>query len=1109
MDRSINLSGSSPIQREDPILHINRIATPDILMINSISSLPSSTPSSRASSPTTSSNSNNATNLPAPTTTPPPLQRQTSASPNSISSSAGNYRTPDRVLTSSLTHSSEKERLDQSSSPQSVSATGIGSTSSSSSSSTNNNSNTLNKNFESLSISRRNSNLLAHGSLSNRVNTPSPKSNHTLEPSAISATNLDQLERNTDPALASSSGHRRISQRSTQPFSSISSPFSKTTSYSNSSSSTTTHNNSNSNSNNNNTNTFISSEIIPVETAAGHSRNHTRAHSYSYSLGNNISSTRSALTGSNLTTKDTLKSQQSSTSNSRSTKGKLDTKQVSLDDSSHLALHDFLYHRGFLQGEGSDVTICCFNKTYKLHRLILCRSPYFASLFSSYWDTTLYSSKSSSPTASIPENKIHNLSLDQDENITQRAFELAISRLYGHEDPEEERHNVLGLFAVANFLDLPSLVDFCVEEIIGKINPQTVSQILQFSYKYNYGEASKQIVDSCKNFLYSEGYEMKLECWHNIPNSIIAEVVGSDAFFVPTEWDRCQFLVEIYNWRVNTLLNQNGGTLTAADREELQPLRYTLDHEIHYCNMTYDQLELLEGLRDQYNQPIISRHILRESLWLQTGLRQKILRSNNSDEKLGLVNEVPEDKLSKFLEQELDDYSDGRCSPSGSSPTITKDKKYDHSNSEVESEQGGFVIFGDDDDSTTYYPVPATDETLDTPWERKNRKFTSVTKYPPFRFSVKFDDVTMLQNDKRVYSNTYWYAGNFWNVYIQKAAYRRGHQLGVYIHRGKIDMDALNHSSGSLINAAHASAIFRASSTVTGTDSLRRPAAGGSSNSFPANPFNNNAPFRRGYELDHTVRTSSPFGREPTPTNATISTGFAPIDVMDDNNDDGTVISPIVSTGLGQLLFPVNGAGNDQESNDAIQQDVVNENTTNFDAAAIRPTSPFAFNNGGGMETGNGGGSTHRAHNLAQDNNSLLADVLNAIDSDTNVSSSINPNRSRSNNSGNESPSNTLVSPAGTLIAGSNSSSSKPQQQQPVAAADYIDSRKKISAYFEIYTPSRKGRSSLTCFSSSPDVFNFSQSWGWKSSSLYVKADELKKGGNNGGLKFMVSVGLV
>ncbi|KZV74713.1 hypothetical protein PENSPDRAFT_741995 [Peniophora sp. CONT] len=68
--------------------------------------------------------------------------------------------------------------------------------------------------------------------------------------------------------------------------------------------------------------------------------------------------------------------------------------------------------------------------------------------------------------------------------------------------------------------------------------------------------------------------------------------------------------------------------------------------------------------------------------------------------------------------------------------------------------------------------------------------------------------------------------------------------------------------------------------------------------------------------------------------------------------------------------------------------------------------------------------------------------------------------------------------------SGSSLSASLPATSPPVnPPAPYRDSRAQVAAYFTVACPSATG-SALTRFSSGPDVFAVSQSWGWKSSSL-------------------------
>ena len=56
--------------------------------------------------------------------------------------------------------------------------------------------------------------------------------------------------------------------------------------------------------------------------------------------------------------------------------------------------------------------------------------------------------------------------------------------------------------------------------------------------------------------------------------------------------------------------------------------------------------------------------------------------------------------------------------------------------------------------------------------------------YPPYRFGVEFWDVESLREKSHLYSQTIWYAGSLFNVFVQMFRKRtQGPQLGVYLHR--------------------------------------------------------------------------------------------------------------------------------------------------------------------------------------------------------------------------------------------------------------------------------------------------------------------------------------
>jgi hypothetical protein len=57
-------------------------------------------------------------------------------------------------------------------------------------------------------------------------------------------------------------------------------------------------------------------------------------------------------------------------------------------------------------------------------------------------------------------------------------------------------------------------------------------------------------------------------------------------------------------------------------------------------------------------------------------------------------------------------------------------------------------------------------------------------KFPPFRFSIEFKDLTKrLVGNNRYYSRTFYYGGSAWVVYLQKLTIDSVHKLGIYLQR--------------------------------------------------------------------------------------------------------------------------------------------------------------------------------------------------------------------------------------------------------------------------------------------------------------------------------------
>lgn len=189
------------------------------------------------------------------------------------------------------------------------------------------------------------------------------------------------------------------------------------------------------------------------------------------------------------------------------------------------ALPEHLYRRGLLEGRHSDITVHAFGKQYKLHRLVLDRAPFFSTALSEPW------LESNAEEMTVRPEEI-------DASITQHSFELALKRLYGCPAVAEEDAHAVGLFATGCWLEMIDVVDTSVESMLRQMTTETLAPLINLVTKNYYGKSGDRILASAKAMLCRDGWRMPLRLWDGIPADVVREIVGGDGFFVEGEWER-------------------------------------------------------------------------------------------------------------------------------------------------------------------------------------------------------------------------------------------------------------------------------------------------------------------------------------------------------------------------------------------------------------------------------------------------------------------------------------------------------------------------------------------------------------------------------------------
>ncbi|XP_072038350.1 germ cell-less protein-like 1 [Amphiura filiformis] len=118
----------------------------------------------------------------------------------------------------------------------------------------------------------------------------------------------------------------------------------------------------------------------------------------------------------------------------------------------------YIYQTLFVNGESSDVTIRALGKEWHLHKIYLCQSSYFASMFSGSWK----------------ESSESEIGIDvPDDNIDIKALEVALGSLY-RDDVLIEPAKVVSILAAASLLQLDGLIQQCADIMTDTISPKTV-----------------------------------------------------------------------------------------------------------------------------------------------------------------------------------------------------------------------------------------------------------------------------------------------------------------------------------------------------------------------------------------------------------------------------------------------------------------------------------------------------------------------------------------------------------------------------------------------------------------------------------------------------------
>ncbi|ETW87630.1 hypothetical protein HETIRDRAFT_59801 [Heterobasidion irregulare TC 32-1] len=268
----------------------------------------------------------------------------------------------------------------------------------------------------------------------------------------------------------------------------------------------------------------------------------------------------------------------------------------------------------------------------------------------------------------------------------------------------------------------------------------------------------------------------------------VRALVSSDSFFVRGERERYDLAKAIVEMR------RNEGT----DEKEEAEFTKMFSEGIYYANMLLDDLVYISrDISPTNGRAYVPIHVIQVAHWSQSLLQHTITARptasptsspgllNHRDE-LGIS--VSQSDIVTRLSSPLQDTE--RNQPYWPIPNDSSLRIGDNTGIEGASMDELFsrslgskrAAIVDTSESTFFGLKNDRCVAADLVQRNLNDPSHRFLPHPPFRFAVEFWDVEALREKSRLHSQTIWYAGNLFNVYVQLVR-KKGIQLGVYLHR--------------------------------------------------------------------------------------------------------------------------------------------------------------------------------------------------------------------------------------------------------------------------------------------------------------------------------------
>ncbi|KAM8974141.1 germ cell-less protein-like 1 [Pelodytes ibericus] len=274
----------------------------------------------------------------------------------------------------------------------------------------------------------------------------------------------------------------------------------------------------------------------------------------------------------------------------------------------------YIYQTLFLNGENSDIKICALDQEWSLHKIYLCQSGYFSSMFCGSWK----------------ESNMNVIKLEiPDQNIDTEALQVAFGSLY-RDEVLIKPCRVVAILAAACMLQLDGLIQQCGETMKETLSIQTVCGYSAAASVYGLDHVKDKCLEwLLNNLMTHQSVDLFKEININMMKQLICSPdllvmqVEMDVYTALKKWMFLQ-LVPSWNGSLKQLLTE-ADTWFSKRRKDLE------DNTITYleCEQGCPFVPVFRHLRLQYiisdlaSARIVERDAIIPTEWLSSLYKQQ------------------------------------------------------------------------------------------------------------------------------------------------------------------------------------------------------------------------------------------------------------------------------------------------------------------------------------------------------------------------------------------------------------------------------------------------------------------------------------------------------